>query len=203
MATVSQLDSKTGRIDSESVNTCSVPLPVRQVLEGEGGVRGRLHPPVRLVLTPGIVARFQSKIHKGSPTECWPWTAGKYKHFGYGQFNAGRDSKGRQDTRYAHRVAFQIATGIDPQFAVVMHSCDNPPCCNPAHLSLGTQADNVHDAARKGRYTGPRQRSQRLTDAQIADIRDSKETLAVVARRHGCSIPYASFVRRGLRRKVA
>jgi hypothetical protein len=118
---------------------------------GGAGVRGRKREPVRLRLTPKIITRFLSKVTRGSADQCWPWTAGKFHH-GYGQFNAGRDADGRQDTRYAHRVAFQIATGIDPQDAVVMHSCDNPSCCNPAHLRLGTQADNIADAKAKGKY---------------------------------------------------
>lgn len=137
--------------DSESVNTCYRNLPDRQVGDNSGGVRGRLHPPVRLALTPKIVARFRSKVQQGSANECWPWLAGRIGS-GYGQFNAGRDANGRQDTRYAHRVAFQLATGIDPVRAVVMHSCDNPICCNPSHLKLGTQAENVADASRKGKY---------------------------------------------------
>ena len=144
---------KTRPFDIESDTSCSLNLPTRPVIGdvSKAGLRGRKHPQTRLVLTPRIVARFLSKVQQGNPDQCWPWMAGKFSK-GYGQFNAGRDATGRQDTRYAHRVAYQIATGIDPVDVVVMHSCDNPPCCNPAHLSLGTSADNIADAVRKGKY---------------------------------------------------
>lgn len=138
--------------DSESGNTWTDNLRETHVIDNSAGLRRRIHAPVRLVLTPAIVSRFLSKVKQGGPDECWLWTASTSGGHGYGQFAAGRDSNGRFDVRYAHRVAFQLATGIDPVGAVVMHSCDTPTCCNPAHLSLGTQAQNVADASRKGRY---------------------------------------------------
>lgn len=155
MENSTDLLSKTDEIDSESGNTWHVSLPARQVVDvlagREAGLRSRKYDPQRLLLTPAIVARFQSKVKQGGPDECWPWQGGKTPK-GYGQLNVGRDAEGRQDTRYTHRIAYQLAHGVDPAGALVMHSCDNPPCCNPKHLSLGTQADNVADASRKGRY---------------------------------------------------
>lgn len=118
-------------------------------------------------LSPRIIDRFLSKITIGQPNQCWLWQAGRFAK-GYGMFNAGRDAYGTQDTRYAHRVAFQLATGIEPGPLVVMHSCDNPPCCNPAHLSLGTQRDNLRDASAKGRLrTGLRVGSVRWKAEQL------------------------------------
>lgn len=102
-------------------------------------------------LTPRIIARFLSKIRVGRPNECWLWQAGTHRN-GYGQFNAGRFANRKQDNRYAHRLAFELATGVSPESAVVMHACDTPACCNPFHLRLGSQADNVRDAADKGHY---------------------------------------------------
>lgn len=131
------------RIQAESENTWKVNV--------RGPNRGGLE---RRELSPGIIARFATKysISKG----CWLWTAGKFRN-GYGMFNIGRDVDGRQHTTYAHRIAFvwHHRVGI-PAGAVVMHTCDVPACVNPAHLVLGTQAQNIADATSKGKYDRPR-----------------------------------------------
>lgn len=80
----------------------------------------------------------------GAPDECWPWTAATRRR-GYGIFTVNRRNF------VAHRLAFQVATGIDPGELLVCHTCDNPPCCNPAHLFLGTNSDNMRDMVAKGR----------------------------------------------------
>lgn len=95
-----------------------------------------------------IPDRFWDKVATGDPEACWPWTGGDRHEFGYGRFHL---SNSPQRRIWAHRFAFMLATGEDARGMVVMHSCDNPPCCNPAHLSLGTQRDNVADMIAKGR----------------------------------------------------
>lgn len=109
---------------------------------------------LRRELTPAIIARFQAKFQTKAPDQCWPWTAGRFAN-GYGMFAIGRDLDGRQHNTQAHRIAFVLHRRIDiPAGAVVMHSCDVRDCVNPAHLSLGTQTENVADGVRKGRYVG-------------------------------------------------
>ena len=103
-----------------------------------------------------FVARFHTKYQKADG--CWLWQAGKYPR-GYGMVNVGRDRLGFQFTSYAHRVAYVLAHGDIPEGGVVMHSCDVPACVNPAHLKLGTQADNLRDASLKGRL--PKTRARR------------------------------------------
>lgn len=88
-----------------------------------------------------------------------------------------RDGYVRVSRGLAHRVAWIDAHGPIPDGLVVMHSCDNRRCVNLEHLSLGTQADNIHDAQRKGRLVGNIKAagelnpSARLTSVHVAVIR--------------------------------
>ena len=109
--------------------------------------------------------RFWSKVNVCGDDECWEWTAGKYRR-GYGSCSAVFGN------RYAHRVAWTLTNGEIPVGLCVLHHCDNPPCCNPAHLFIGTQSDNMKDKAGKGRATrGESCRHSRLTEIDIKLIR--------------------------------
>lgn len=82
---------------------------------------------------------------------CQLWPLGAATNNGYGRFNY-RDTDGRQRLMLAHRASWSAANSCEiPAGACVMHSCDQPLCVNPAHLRLGTHADNMADMARKGR----------------------------------------------------
>lgn len=76
---------------------------------------------------------------------CWEFT-GARNYGGYGQI---RDESGRQ--RPAHRIAYDLVVDDIPEGMLVLHSCDNPPCINPAHLFLGTGQDNMDDMWMKER----------------------------------------------------
>jgi hypothetical protein len=96
-------------------------------------------------LHPSPEERFWAKVAKGGTEECWEWQGSRNEH-GYGSFGVrNRCTKG------AHRVSWEIAHGDIPEGVEVCHRCDNPPCCNPGHLFLGTHADNMGDCKAKGR----------------------------------------------------
>lgn len=86
-----------------------------------------------------------------TPAGCWEWMGPKDREGGYGSLRIGGRRFGK--TLKAHRLAFMLHHGLSkiPYGLHVMHSCDNPPCINPAHLSLGTRSDNMRDAGAKGR----------------------------------------------------
>lgn len=83
--------------------------------------------------------------------KCLLW-AGKKDQYGYGILRIGSKEKGYHNPG-AHKVAYILMKADVPPGMHVMHSCDNPACINPLHLSVGTPRDNVHDAISKFRHT--------------------------------------------------
>ncbi len=96
-----------------------------------------------------LTARFWAKVVPAVGDECWGWNASR-NNKGYGV--VGFPSKAGKV--YAHRVSWEIHYWPIPDGLFVLHRCDNPICCNPRHLFLGTSADNVRDMIEKGRDNG-------------------------------------------------
>ena len=94
-------------------------------------------------------SKFLSHLGVGVPDECWEWQGrrgiSRYGKPDYGVFKCG-------GTAYlAHRVAYHLFQGEIPPGLLVCHHCDNPACCNPTHLWLGTIFENNRDRSLKGR----------------------------------------------------
>jgi hypothetical protein len=124
-------------------------------------------------ITEKAQARFWKKVQRRRSDECWPWL-GALTSKGYGYcFPYGADGGQYR----SHRVAFFIVTGVDPGELGGNHSCDNPPCCNPAHTIPSTQTMNLANMRAKGRgyqfpvITGENAPHAKLTDLQVAEIR--------------------------------
>lgn len=97
-------------------------------------------------LTPTVVARLEAL--RGEPNQCWEWTGG-LNGFGYGLVRARTGTT--WSTRGAHTLAHWLWKGPVPKGLCVCHTCDNRKCLNPAHMWLGTRADNNRDCVAKGR----------------------------------------------------
>jgi hypothetical protein len=127
-----------------------------------------------------LVERFWSKVDKRSDDECWEWTQHR-KSSGYGQFVL---RKGVFLT--ASRVALALTIGRPlRQGELACHRCDNPPCCNPAHIFAGTAYDNATDAINKGRANrshGEKHKSARLTEDIVREIRQLEPVYGLDAR---------------------
>ena len=118
----------------------------------------------------GVTAKtFWDLIEVGLEDECWPWLGRLHHNYGVLHWH-GED-------RLSHRVSYALFHGVkiaDLKGICVLHSCDNPPCCNPYHLFEGTRVDNVEDMDMKGRRgasRGVEQHSAKLTDKKVLKIK--------------------------------
>lgn len=142
---------------------------------------------------PTLEKRFWDKVDRRGPDDCWEWQA-SVRGFGYGQFWLSGTHVA------AHRVAYELEVGEIPAGLVVRHRCDNPKCCNPAHLELGTHKQNSADMVERGRQNSPvgeRHGSCKLTEQQVLEIRASNEPQHVLAARYGVTQTRISAIRRG------
>ena len=131
--------------------------------------------------TPETLRRFWSKVDREHCSGCWLWT-GAVNANGYANFALRHGS-----TLPAHRFAYAVEIGLIPNGLIVRHKCDVRVCVNPAHLVVGTQADNIADMFERNRApvgerhysrtkpwivrAGTRHHAAKLTDANVAEIR--------------------------------
>lgn len=145
------------------------------------------------LITPTIRSRLDAKIIK-SATGCWGWAGAKTLD-GYGQLWVARRPM------LAHRISFAVHTGSEPGEMVVAHRCDNPACCNPDHLFLASQRQNLLDMGAKGRLAAcERHGRSKLTDDDVQAIRDllaRGHSGNEIAARFGVSQPLISHINTG------
>lgn len=170
---------------------CGQPTPIaRQSNLRTGNIIGH---PMRYIRTHGerrpLADRFWEKVNKSGPihpvlgTGCWLWTASTNMH-GYGQLNVDRRPV------LAPRLSWELHSGMIPDGMCVLHRCDTPACVNPAHLFLGTMAENTQDMIAKGRdrLVGSRSKAAKLNEHKVADIKRRLargERRAELAREYG------------------
>ena len=144
-----------------------------------------------------VEERFEAKVRHNPITGCHEWTA-HCIYSGYGTFRFNGKMQ------LSHRVAWQLYIGTIPADGgyygtmCVCHSCDNPKCVNPAHLFLGTQAENIADMKDKGRAAkGEAHHSSKLSNELVLEIRAADGSQRHLARKYGISPSHVSAIKNG------
>lgn len=141
--------------------------------------------------------KFNSKIAKAGPDDCWEWQGALDTTTGYGLMSAvgiGQRS---------HRLAWVFANGAIPMLnkrrsMSVCHTCDNRKCCNPAHLWLGSDSENIRDCIAKGRLQrGAKHYRAKLTEDQVRAIRKDPRPSRVIGPEYGIRQGTVCWIRSG------
>ncbi len=136
-----------------------------------------------------IKQRLTSRGQTENDAECWNYT-GSLTGNGYGHMSY----EGRAE--YTHRISAIVHLDFDPKSGLfVLHSCDNPACWNPSHLVIGTQKENMGEAAAKGRMGG-----KKLTPTQVGEIKyllAQGHAYSEIAPRYGVSTTAIGQIARG------
>lgn len=151
---------------------------------------------------------LETHVSKGAPAACWPVEGIKSRNKPGWHVLLKATVAGKRTTFVAHRVAYELAVGPVPEGLSVLHKCDNPVCCNPAHLFVGTQSDNASDMWNKKRgragdlrgYVFGPSPFRKLTPSDVADIIEEYKAGATqrhLADKHGVTdVTIGNYLRR-------
>jgi hypothetical protein len=125
----------------------------------------------------------------GGPEACWPWKGGMYNQRPYFEY--------QKQKRLAYRIVYELTYGVELDTGtMLLHSCDNSWCCNPAHLRPGTHQENMDDMVERDRHGIPHH--------AVRGIRHLLETTelskAAIGRMYGVSRETVSAIAHGRRR---
>lgn len=138
--------------------------------------------------------RYNDRVKVGSQDDCWVWDGAVNRH-GYGKVMVKGITFG------AHRIAYMLANGEMPRDKEILHSCDNPPCCNPFHLKAGTHSENMAERdVRKRLPRGEKHPNARITNAQADSIFKMGLSQSEIARALGLHQCTVSRILNGKRR---
>ena len=138
-----------------------------------------------------LTERFDAKYTRGHVGGCWLW-AGCLTAHGYGRFFSDGKSQG------AHRYSYERFVRPIPEGLFVCHHCDTPNCVNPAHLFLGTSADNMRDMKEKGRARAAKGEANsfaKLNDEKVRAIRADGRLLREIAPDYGVTMAAVSLIK--------
>lgn len=137
------------------------------------------------------IERFWNNVDQESG-DCWNWKLSTDKD-GYGKVNI------KHKAYISHRLAYEFSNLESPGDMQVLHSCDNPLCCNPSHLFLGTRQDNMRDMLKKGRNNKiyyPRKLNKETADKIRSDYEGGKSKRALAKIYGVCCQTIRSVVKR-------
>jgi len=143
-----------------------------------------------------IAEKIWPKVDIRGPEECWPFLANRSN----GRGNISLYINGRSTSMYASKAAW-VATYGDPGKQYVLHHCDVPYCCNPAHMYLGDHPQNMSDMwerNRPSRSKGERHSKAKLTNAQALAIYGEAGSCASIAKRYGISESAVYQIKKGI-----
>lgn len=144
------------------------------------------------------IDRFWSHVEKAGPNDCWLWKRSKHNK-GYGQVGFGVN--GKVEMHKAHKVAWEITHNrLIPKGVHGLHTCDTRACCNPHHVFLGSNADNMADRDAKGRQArGERHGAAKISDdqARLVKYRLGGLKISEIAKLIGVSYHLVYGIREG------